>query len=151
MNTFLTVSRALFEQGKSVRFEVEGWSMRPCIRNGDFVIVSPVDRGAVKIGDIVFYVAGNNTVLIHRIIGWRRKNGVRHAFIKGDACFGPPDKVPAQNILGRVVSIERNGRKKRLDTAYQRLLGWIVVTVSPLTIWGVPTLTRGKRIRSMIS
>ena len=151
MNTFVTVSRALFEQGRSVRFEVAGWSMRPCIRNGDFVIVSPVDRSAVKIGDIVFYVAENNVVRIHRVIGWRRKNGVRHAFIKGDACFGPPDRVPVQDILGQVISIERNGRKKRLDTACQRLLGWIVVTVSPFTIWGVPILTRRKRIRWMIS
>jgi signal peptidase I len=121
--------------------------MRPYIRSGDFVIVSSVDPSAVKIGEIVFYIAEHNSVMVHRIIGWRRKNGVRHAFIKGDACFGPPDKVSVQNILGRVVSIERNGRKKRLDTVCQRLLGLIFVIASPLTIWGAPILTRRKQIR----
>ncbi len=146
MGTFLTISRELFEQGKSVRFEARGWSMRPLIRNGDFITASPVDSTSIKVGDIVFYIAGNNRVLVHRIIGLRRNNGEMIVLIKGDACFGLLDKVDSRNVLGKVVAIERNGRKKTLDTAWQRLLSLIFVAVSPLTLWGALILIRGKRI-----
>ncbi|MBW2646981.1 MAG: signal peptidase I [Deltaproteobacteria bacterium] len=146
MNTFLTISKELFEQGKSVRFEARGWSMRPLIRDGDFVIARPIDSTSVKIGDIVFYITDNNGILVHRIIGLRRDDGEMTAMIKGDACFGPPDNVPVQNIFGRVVSIERKGREKRFDTAWQRALSLILVAAAPLTLWGLPILSRAKRM-----
>jgi signal peptidase I len=146
MDTFLTISKELFGQGKSVRFEARGWSMRPFIQDGDFVVARPVDSSSIKIGDVVFYITDKNGVLVHRIIGLRRDDSEMTAMIKGDACFGPPDNVPVQNILGRVVSIERKGREKRLDTVWHRVLSLILVAASPLTLRGLPVLIRAKRM-----
>lgn len=148
MDTFLTISRELFEQGKSVRFQARGWSMRPFIQDGDFVVARPLGSDSFKIGDIVFYLADNDGVLVHRVVGLRRDDGGMTAMIKGDACFGPPDTVSGQNILGRVVSIERKGREKRLDTMWQKALSLILVAASPLTVWGLPILSRAKRMLS---
>lgn len=147
VNSFLMVSRDVLEQGKSVRFQARGWSMRPLIRNGDIVTACSVKKASVKIGDIVFYIADNNRAMVHRIIGLRgnRNRGDMTAWIKGDACFGPTDKVPVQNIVGRVVVIERKGREKRLDTVWHKALSLVLVGVSPLTIWVLPILIAAKK------
>ena len=48
--------RAVLEKGKAFRFEVRGASMRPVIRDGDVVTVSPLAGGAAKTGDVVAFV-----------------------------------------------------------------------------------------------
>ena len=43
----LELSQAILEKGNSIRFQAKGWSMRPFIQDGDFIIVSPVQNSSI--------------------------------------------------------------------------------------------------------
>ena len=138
MEVFLNLSRDMLEQGKSVRFQAKGWSMRPFIRDGDFITVSPVENSSIKIGDVVFYSTTENKIIVHRVIGKHRKDGRMTMLIKGDATFGLPDKVDSRDILGKVVAIERNGHKRNLETRFYQILNLLFAGISPLSPWTYP-------------
>jgi signal peptidase I len=135
----LALSKDILKRGKSIRFQARGWSMRPFIRDGDFITVSPVEDSALKTGDVVLYLGGGNQVIVHRIINKYKKERRVTLLIKGDAGFGSAEKVDVQNILGKVTAIERNGRLKRLDTKPQQIIGVFVAGMSPFSRWIYPT------------
>jgi RimJ/RimL family protein N-acetyltransferase len=134
----LELSRAFLENGKSVRFQAKGWSMRPSIQDGDFVVVSPIENSSTKIGDVVFYSTAGNRVVVHRVINKYKKDGSVTIVIKGDVCLGSPERVNSQDVLGKVVAIERNGREKRLDTKLSRLTGLLLAGMSSFSHWIYP-------------
>jgi signal peptidase I len=143
----LELSKDIFRKGKSIRFQAKGWSMRPFIRDGDFIAVGPVENSSIKKGDVVFYLTAENKALVHRVIKKYKKdkdNGIT-MFIKGDATFSPPEKIDMQNVLGKVVAVERNGRKKRLDTKLYQLKGLLFAVISPYSQWTYPLLSKIKR------
>jgi signal peptidase len=143
----LELSKDIFRRGKSVRFQARGWSMRPFIRDGDFIIVSPIENSPIRAGDVVFYLTTENKVMVHRVIRKRKKDKDNRIimFIKGDATFNSPEKVEMLNVLGKVVAVERNGRKKRLDTKLYKLTGLLYAGISPFSQWTYPFLGRIKR------
>ena len=132
---FLKLSRALLEEGKSVRFKAKGWSMHPFIQNGDFITVSPIENSSIKIGDVVFYLTAESRVLVHRVIHKYKKHGSMAMLIKGDACFGSPERVNSQKVLGKVVAIERDGRERKLDSRPYRIIGLLLAAISPFSHW----------------
>ncbi len=132
---FLELSKDIFEKGKSVRFQAKGWSMRPLIQDGDFIVVSPVENSSIKTGDVVFYSTTGNKVIVHRLIRKYKQKGRMTVLIKGDASFSSPEKIDIQNVLGKVIPIERNGRKKRLDRKLYQIIGLFFAVISPFSRW----------------
>ena len=103
---FSELSRELLRQGKSIRFSAPGRSMYPTIREGEAITVEPIDPAFVRPGDIVLYRSGDH-VVAHRVV--RREGGPR--FILRDDTWGMRDEaVSADQVLGKVVSVERGGR-----------------------------------------
>jgi SAM-dependent methyltransferase len=51
---------------------------------------------------------------------------------RGDASFGPSEKVGVQNILGKVVSVERKGRWINLNKGRMKLVGLVYAWLWPL-------------------
>jgi signal peptidase len=143
----LELSKDIFKTGKSIRFRAKGWSMRPFIRDGDFIVVSPVEYSLIKTGDVVFYLTAKNKALVHRVIKKSKKDKDDRItmFIKGDATFSTPEKTDTQNVLGKVVAVERNGRKKRLDTKLYQLAGLLLAVISPYSQWTYPLLSKIKK------
>ena len=128
----------MLEKGNSIRFQAKGWSMRPFIRDGDFIVVNPVKSSSIRKGDIVFYSNAENKIIVHRIIRKYKKNDRIIVLIKADATLSPPEKMDIQNVLGKVVAIERNGRKKRLDTKLHQIIGLFLSGISPFSRWIYP-------------
>jgi hypothetical protein len=118
--------------------------MRPFIRNGYFITVSPIENSSIRIGDVVFYSTAENNVIVHRIINKYGKNGNMKLLIKGDAGFGPTERVSSQDVLGKVVVIERNGRERRLDTKLYRIICLFFAGLSPFSRWIYPIGSRVK-------
>lgn len=143
----LELSKDIFRRGKSIRFQARGWSMRPFIRDADFIIVSPIENSSIKTGDVVFCITTENKVIVHRVIKKyeKDKNNRIIMFIKGDASFSSPEKVEMQNVLGKVVAVERNGRKKRLDTKLYQIKGLLFSGISPFSQWTYPFLSKIKK------
>ena len=143
----LGLSKDIFSQGKSARFQAKGWSMRPFIRDGDFLVVSPIENSSIKRGDVVFCITTENKVIVHRVIKKYKKDKDNRItmLIKGDATFSSPEKVEMQNVLGKVVEVERNGQKKRLDTKFYQIKGLLFAGISPFSQWTYPFLSKIKK------
>ncbi len=140
----LKLSGDLLNRGTSIRFQAKGFSMRPFIREEDFITVSPIENSSISIGDVVFFVSADDQIIVHRVIRKYKKDGRVTLVVKGDASFGSPENVDIQNILGKVVAIERNGRERRLDTKLYRIIGLFFAGISPFNRWIYPIGSRVK-------
>jgi hypothetical protein len=104
---------SLIDAGLSVRFRAGGASMSPTIRDGEYLIVAPVDAARVSIGDIVFCQMRRGPIA-HRVCAIdARPHNERHFVLYGDASLDGDLPVAAQQLRGQVVGVERGG--ERLD------------------------------------
>lgn len=103
----LALIQSATERGIAIRFKAHGGSMVPFIRSGDVVTVSPVGEKPVLLGEVVAcrHPAGGGLV-VHRVVG--RKKGV--FLIKGDGHGRVDGWVDRDQVLGRVVRVEREGK-----------------------------------------
>ena len=91
-----------------VRIMIGGSSMEPVIRcNKDYVNIIPASDN-FSIGDIVLISdPRKERYFLHRV--WDIKQG--QVLTWGDNCIGPDGWIPSEYVWGKVVSIERKGRK----------------------------------------
>ena len=133
---FTSLAAELLRSGRSVSFRATGGSMRPTIRDGEKITVSALLKDPPRRGDIVLYAMGDRLVA-HRVIEIpRRKRSARKGgapglvpsheegadfersspfmvSTRGDAVLECDAPIDLSRVLGRVISVERRGR--RLD------------------------------------
>jgi signal peptidase I len=110
----LDLSTELLGRGKRVRFRAPGRSMYPTIRENEAITVEPVKPQDAKVGDIILY-RSDDSVVAHRVIRIEKRRGNTLRFILREDTWGTLDApVEAEQILGKVVSIERAGRNTDL-------------------------------------
>jgi signal peptidase I len=121
---FLALSADLLDQGYLVRFHSKGESMHPTIKDGETVTVEPVEPVDVKRGDIILYKSGvTGGVIAHRVIKMSKSRGDITSFVlRGDASQTCDLPIAPEQVLGRVVSIQRQGRNIELAGRRARLL-----------------------------
>jgi signal peptidase I len=124
---FEDLSSEVLDSGKRLRFRAKGGSMHPFVRNGDLLLVEPVDGSAVKLGEVAFYRTENGGIAAHRVVGRHRSDGREFLATKGDAVRGTSHAVPCSEVLGRVVAIERQGAEVRLDGGRARAVALVYV------------------------
>jgi hypothetical protein len=100
------MARDLLARGEPVTFTARGASMRPFVRDGDRVTVSPAARA--RVGDLVLVGAGDSLGVVHRVL-WARDG---RYLTKGDAL--PAVDGWTSHILGVVTRVERAGRPVRV-------------------------------------
>jgi signal peptidase len=110
--------------------------MYPTIRENEAITVEPVTPQDVKVGDIILFRSGES-VVAHRVMRIEKVEGKASRFILREDTWGTLDEpVEAEQILGKVVSVERAGRnvdlyskrvKMRLiaHTIASRLKRWV--------------------------
>jgi hypothetical protein len=87
--------------------------MSPTILDGDAVTVEPVVPAQLRRGDVVLARRGG-AVVAHRLVARRRKpDGELDLLLRGDAADGDDAPVPAGNVVGRVVEVDRAGVRSR--------------------------------------
>jgi hypothetical protein len=101
---------SLFEQtlrvSGSASLRVQGSSMLPAICPGDEVEIQSCNSGECEIGDVVAFSRGGR-LFVHRVIG-RDSGG--NLLTQGDAILAPDAPVCADEYLGRVAGLERDGQ-----------------------------------------
>ena len=102
--------------GRTMRFRPLGGSMAPFLRSGDIVNICPGE--SCRAGDVVLWQAGD-ALILHRVVA--KQNG--RIITKGDALGHLDAPVTREQILGRAVARERQGRVRRLDHQGARFLG----------------------------
>lgn len=127
---FIDLAAEILASGATLRFRARGGSMRPFIKDGDFLEIHPLLDRPVRVGDILLFRYAQHPLLVHRVVRVAppSSHDPSPGFVtQGDAVLRPDGCIPAQAVLGRVASIERRGRLRRLDTPFQQqLAGWIV-------------------------
>jgi signal peptidase I len=113
------MNKALAE-GVPFRFRAGGWSMSPFIRNGDIITVSPLRTNQPGVGEIVAFIRPNEKrLVVHRVVG----RGNEALIIRGDGIAERNGElVSPENILGRVIRIERNGHSVWLGLGLERFI-----------------------------
>jgi len=102
---FAAACQAALKAGTRVRFRACGQSMRPNVLDGDLVEIEPVAEENLRRGDIAL-TRSSGRFLLHRVVGRDWASG--KAITRGDA--GMAMDRPAEAVLGKVVSIERDGK-----------------------------------------
>jgi signal peptidase I len=116
---FATLIADCLKNGRAVRFRAPGRSMHPTIREDEAVVVAPIASPFLSIGDIVLSRYGEK-ITAHRLV-WidaetaagqmsAGPEGRPMYILRGDACTACDAPVPAEQILGKVVAVERRGR-----------------------------------------
>ena len=94
--------------------------MQPTIEDGELITVAPVGAAVVKRGDILLY-QNERGVFAHRVVG-RVKGTVPilqgdcpRYVLRGDASLSCDPPVAPEQVIGRVVAVQRGGRSRALD------------------------------------
>jgi signal peptidase I len=92
---------------------VQGESMKPFIRSGDTVSLSPI-ADVPQLGEVIAFF-NDDQLLVHRII-WRKHlvPGFWYFWVWGDSSPGMPGRVSLRECIGKVVRISRNNQRHNL-------------------------------------
>jgi signal peptidase I len=134
---FIEVSTELLRQGQRVRFKAPGRSMNPTIKEGETIIIQPAAPSSVRKGDIILY-RFERGFIAHRVVRILRKKSDTPSFImQGDASDAFDCPVSAQQVLGKVISVEQGGRSIDLYSIRARIWHTVHKWVSRLKrlIW----------------
>jgi signal peptidase I len=124
---FAELSTDLLKSGRSVRFRARGTSMSPLVRDGDVVLVQPVEAGSIRVGDLVFFSQEPGNIVVHRVIRKQAgPEGVQFT-VQGDQVSRPDGVIPMSQVYGKVVAVDRQGVRIETDRPVMRILGWSMV------------------------
>ena len=130
---FLELSELVLKKGDCFRFRAQGWSMSPFIRNGDLIQVKSVSPLNLKYGDIIFYHNHRERVIVHRIINKDKVNDSLIFLVKGDSSQGKAEYVYQENIVGKVVAIEKRRRTINMENNLVQLANTCYVRCLPFS------------------
>ena len=111
------------ERGSLFRFRANGTSMSPFIQDGDIVTIERLDKGSFRIGDVFAYIETyNDRLVIHRLVR-KTKNSL---YFKGDNTEAPGNNILYSQIIGRVSSVECDGKAITFGFGPERILvAWL--------------------------
>ncbi|MCK5115151.1 MAG: hypothetical protein KAR44_01035 [Candidatus Aegiribacteria sp.] len=97
--------------------------MRTVFQSGDCIIFEEIPSERLRKGDVIVYSSNSGTGMdvAHRIIGISESSFE----VKGDDNpSGTAETIPFQRVLGRVVAVEREGKKRKPVTGGKRGSLW---------------------------
>lgn len=146
------LARAVLGKGGCLRFTARGFSMHPFLRDGDTVVVKPVEASQLEPGSVAFCRSSTRKLVAHRVIAVDSTPDAADSVIivRGEAAPRPQEKVRSADVLGQVVSVERSGRVMSLDRGWGRLVQRLSVTCRPLALGLSAPRESLKRIASRV-
>jgi Peptidase S24-like len=132
LEEWIALAGELLQCDHTVRLRVRGRSMHPAIRDGEVVWIAPVMGEGLRVGQVVLFRGTNGRPIIHRIVSRQQAGGGWRFLIASDYASVPGEWVSAAQILGRVVALERTGRRIALDGLTGRVWGWAWGLLRPL-------------------
>ena len=93
-----------------------GSSMNPALKPGDRLDTIPYDKQKIRRGDVVVFISpADGSKVVHRVVSVDSK-GIKTG---GDSCKRiDPWVLSPDQILGRVISVHRRNRRRRIIGGY---------------------------------
>jgi signal peptidase I len=129
---FEVLARQILAENRSIRFRARGSSMRPFIKDGDILLVEPVREDRIRVGDIVLFGDRKGAVLAHRVIRIDQRGESIQFLVSGDANRATDGLIPLEHVMGRVVSLEREGHRRNINHPFMRLTSLVWVKLSAI-------------------
>ncbi len=114
------------------RFVYKGSCMNPILVEGDHLLVKKVRPEDLFFGDIVVY-RKQDQFMVHRFLCCRP--GKRNTFeiiTKPDNRFENDNPFKQANLIGRVVAINKNGKRIKLHSGFKPIESYLITAVSIL-------------------
>ncbi len=133
----------LLREGYVIRSWAVGESMAPCIKKGDLLVVKPIALEGAGIGEIVAFrkEESHSVLTTHRVVARGEDRGQGYLITQGDSNVYRDFPLSPQDVLGKVVGIERKGQVISLETPFYRLRGYLRARLS-LGLWILGVLKR---------
>jgi signal peptidase I len=131
----IDIAADILSAGGGLRVRARGLSMYPLIRHEDVIEVEPVDASAVKLGDVILRRDDDDRIVAHRVVKVHDQGQGCTLVTKGDWTHGPDALVEPGQFLGRVVAIERSGKRTTLNSGGQRLVQRLAAGMSVHSRW----------------
>jgi len=134
----------LLREGHVIRSLAVGASMSPSIKKGELLIVKPIALEEAEIGEIVAFRRDESQSVLttHRVIQKGKERDRRYIITKGDRNpYRDLPLVSSQEVLGKVVGIERFGQVISLESPFYRVRGYLKARWS-LGLWILRVLKR---------
>lgn len=122
---FEGLSAEILKRGKSLRFTAHGSSMIPLVRDGDILLIDPVDPNFLHAGDVVLCQLEPGRVVVHRVISVKRTRDGLDVLIQGDHSSKPDGKINQNQVYGKLVSIDRDGERIAMETPAMRIMSLV--------------------------
>ena len=117
-----------YDKNNMLTVRVKGRSMQPFLSDGELLIVSSTDAEDIAVGDIILY-SDKGKYVCHRVF---RKRG--NSFVtKGDAGLKPDAPIVSEELIGKVVAIQKRRGIIRLDNLRGRLMNRFISRFSLIT------------------
>ncbi len=117
------LSAGILRAGLSLRLVGKGNSMRPMVREGDLLEIQPANPATLRTGEIVLCLLPEQRVVIHRIVRVDQRSAGLRFLVQGDQALEPDGWLEAESVLGRLVELERDGKRISMQNVHTRLLG----------------------------
>ena len=133
----------LLREGYVIRSWAVGESMFPCIKKGDLLVVHPIALEEAAIGEIVAFRKdeSHSVLTTHRVVAQGKERGQGYLITQGDRNLYRDFPLSPQDVLGKVVGIERKGQVISLETPFYHLRGYLRARLS-LGLWILGVLKR---------
>jgi signal peptidase I len=129
---FEELAAEILTGGNNLRFRARGSSMRPFIYDGDILEIKPEHGGSIRQADIVLCKIPSGHIVAHRVVKKEQHDSGDVLLLQGDALYNPDGIIRSNEVLGVVVSVERNKRITRLDTPIKRILAQLWIVAVPI-------------------
>ncbi|MEL7645734.1 MAG: S24/S26 family peptidase [Anaerolineaceae bacterium] len=119
---FSSLSADILRLGKHLRFQAHGMSMRPLVRDGDFVLFEPLADTPARVADVVLCRTGVGGIVVHRVIRRQVSADGCSYLVQGDQAAASDGWIGQEEIYGVLVSLERGGVSIPMRSLRMRLL-----------------------------
>ena len=143
-NQLVEMAESLLDENRTLSFRMQGNSMFPTMKEGDLGYVEKCTPDELKIGDVVVFKA-NEKLVAHRLTSMFYQNGVRVFETKGDKNSFHDAPFTSEELVGKITSIQRKNRLRRLDSPLMRFQRF---TSSYLSILLIPAFDLYIRLKS---
>jgi hypothetical protein len=106
--------------------------MRPFMVDGDIVEARKFQPLHVRLGDVIVFDPGNGSLLVHRVIKVQKDNHRIRLLLQGDAAAAPDGWMSPEQVLARVTARKRNHDIKRIDSPWERWIGYWMARCLPM-------------------